>query len=123
MKKLSSKVHGIIDYAVIIFLWLSPTLFALSSTTSLFTYVLGSIHLALTITTDFEMGLFRIVPLKIHGLIELFVSVALVVVAFVLGNIDGSKSMTFYLIVAAAIFATWLITDYKSMMSKTNSDI
>lgn len=123
MKKLSSKVHGIIDYAVIIFLWLSPTLFALSSTTSLFTYVLGSIHLALTITTDFEMGLFRIVPLKIHGLIELFVSVALAVVAFVLGNIDGSKSMTFYLIMAAAIFATWLITDYKSMISKTNSDI
>jgi hypothetical protein len=113
MLKLNSKIHGLIDYAVIIFLWLSPTLFGLSSTTSMFTYVLGAIHLALTITTDFEVGLIKIVPLKIHGLIELIVSIALVAVAFLLGNIDGSKSMIFYLIMAVSIFATWLITDYK----------
>jgi hypothetical protein len=54
------------------------------------------------------------VPLKIHGWIELIVSIAMVGVAFYLGNLDGSLSKTFYLLFAAAVFVTWLISDYSS---------
>ena len=75
--KLNSRIHGIIDYGVVIFLWLSPTFFGLPQITALFTYILGGVHLALTILTDFEMGLLKIVPLKVHGWIELIVSIIL----------------------------------------------
>ncbi len=115
MMKINSKIHGILDYGVILFLWLSPTLFDLPSTTSIFTYVLGAIHFALTISTNFEAGLLKIVPLKIHGWIEVIVSLALIGVAFALGSIDGIKSKIFYLSMAAAIFITWLITDYQGI--------
>jgi hypothetical protein len=112
MKILNSKLHGIIDYAVVIFLWLSPTLFQLPEYTSWVTYAVGGVHLTLTLLTDFKVGVFKIVPLKIHGLIELIVSIALVGVAFYLGNMEGSLSKTFYLLFAAAVFITWLLSDY-----------
>jgi hypothetical protein len=117
MKIINSKLHGIIDYVVVAFLLLAPTLFSLPSTTSLFTYVQAGIHLMLTTTTQFEYGIFKIVPLKIHAIIELIVSIALVAVAFVLGNIDGEAARLFYLLFAAAVFITWLMTDYVAVKS------
>lgn len=113
--KLSSKLHGAIDYVVVIFLWLSPTLFGLPAVTSLFTYILGGVHLVLTMSTNFEFGVIKIVPLKVHGIIELLVSVLLIVVAFVLGNLEGSLSRNYYIGFALAVFLTWLVTDYKSV--------
>ena len=78
MTKLTSKIHGIIDYLVVAFLLVSPSLFHLPEITALFTYILGGIHLVLTISTNFEMGLLKIIPLVLHGWIELIVSIALV---------------------------------------------
>ena len=112
--KLNSSIHGAVDYGVVLFLFLSPTVFVLPEITSKFTYALGVIHLILTITTNFELGLFKIIPFKIHGIIELIVSLALVAVAFYLGNLEGDLARNFYLSFAIAVFVTWLITDYKS---------
>lgn len=114
MKVLNSKIHGIIDYLVVLFLWASPTLFGLPETTALFTYILGGIHLVLTIATDFEMGVLKFIPLPIHGWIELIVSVALIGIAFYLGGMEGDLARNFYLGFGIAVFLTWLLTDYKS---------
>ena len=111
--KLNSKIHGAVDYGVVLFLFLSPTFFALPNITSKFTYILGAIHLLLTVCTQFELGIFKIIPFKIHGMIELIVSLALVGVAFYLGNLEGDLSKYFYFSFAIAVFLTWLLTDYK----------
>ena len=84
MKILNSKTHGLVDYLFVLLLWASPTLFQLSEKTALFTYVLGSIHLIVTVTTDFKFGLIRLLPFKTHGLIEIIVSFTLIGVAFYL---------------------------------------
>ncbi len=118
--KLNSKIHGVIDYGVVLFLLISPTLFSLPETTSIFTYAIGVIHLILTVTTKFELGIFKLIPFRIHGIIELIVSMALIGVAFYLGNLEGDVSRNFYLFFAIAVFLTWLITDYKS--SSENPD-
>ncbi len=73
--KLNSKTHGIVDYLVVVFLLIAPTAFHLPETTAVFTYVLGGIHLALTVLTNFEFGLVKVIPFKTHGLIELVVSI------------------------------------------------
>jgi hypothetical protein len=111
--KLSAKIHGILDYVVVAFLLASPTIFNLPSLTAIFTYILGFVHLTLTVLTDFPAGLIKIIPLKVHGIIELIVSITLVGVAFVLGDAEGSIAKYFYLGFAAAVFVTWVITDYK----------
>lgn len=117
--KVNSKIHGIIDYLVVAFLWLAPSIFNLPEITSTFTYILGGVHLTLTILTNFEMGVIKIIPLKIHGWIELIVSVTLIIVAFLLGKEEGTLARNFYIGFAIAVFLTWLITDYKTNKAKT----
>ncbi len=116
--KINSKLHGIIDYAVVLFLLAAPTLFLLPNLTAKFTYTLAAIHLTLTIFTQFELGLIKLIPLKIHGYIELMVSLALIGIAFYLGNIEGSTAQYFYVGFGAAVFITWFITDYNWVKRK-----
>ena len=111
--KLSSKLHGIIDYVVVIFLVASPSLFGLPEFTACCTYILAGIHLTLTILTDFEVGLFKVIPFKVHGMIELIVSLALVGFAFYVGDKEGELARNFYLGFGIAVFLTWLVSDYE----------
>lgn len=114
MKILNSKIHGIVDYLFVLFLFASPTIFGLQERAELFTYLLGTVHLMVTFCTNFEYGIVRIILFKHHGWIELIVSFALVGVAFYLGEVENELSRNFYFAIAILVFLTWLITDYKS---------
>lgn len=115
MKLLNSKIHSAIDYIVVIFLWLAPTLFGLSSPISTFSYVLGAIHLALTVFTNFHFGLIKIIPVKIHGWIELLVAIVLMLSSVLLSGFIASDSLIdkyFFAGFGVAVLITWAITDY-----------
>ncbi len=115
--KINSKVHGILDYASVLFLWSSPTLFGLPEITSYFTYILGFVHLTLTVLTNFELGIFKIVSLKIHSTIEVLVAVVLVAAAFYLGSVESALARNFYLVFAAVLGGLWFLTEYKTKAS------
>lgn len=113
MKKLSPGIHGALDYVTVLCLLFSPSLFDMQGTGSIFTYVLAIVHLILTLLTDFPAGVFKIISLKIHGLIEIIVSIALIGVAVWFRSSGDNISFYYYLIFAGILFFVWSISDYK----------
>jgi hypothetical protein len=113
MKFLSPKVHGIIDYLVVVFLLLAPALFGLKGRIVTFTYILAGVHLLLSILTNYTVGLVKLVPFPLHGLIELAVSVALIILSYTLFKNNPTGKM-FYLAFGAGLLLVWLVTDYKN---------
>jgi hypothetical protein len=113
MKFLTPKIHAVIDYVVVIFLWISPGIFGLSDFVSTITYALGCIHLVLTMFTDSHYGLFKIISFPLHGWIELAVSAILIASPWLLGFSGNAVDRIFYVSFGTAVFATWLVTDYR----------
>ncbi len=118
MKRLSSRLHGVLDYAAIVFLLLSPSLFHLESSAATFAFALAMVHLILTLFTDFELGFVKVIPLKVHGLIELFVSIALVLIANAFRVSGDLTAFYFYLTFSIALFFVWMISSYRVAASK-----
>jgi hypothetical protein len=115
MKFIPEKIHGIIDYFVVFFLIAAPVFFGFDSFTAIFTYALAIVHLILTLLTDFDSGVFKVVSFPLHGIIELIVGIALIILAFTL--FSGSHiGKLFYIGVGAAVLITWLFTDYKAVI-------
>ena len=114
MKRLSARIHGVIDYGTVLILLISPGLFGMHTAASIFTYVLALVHLALTIFTDFDFGIVKVVPLRIHGLIELIVAFALIGIAFTFNASADQVAFYFYLIFAVVLFVVWIASDYKA---------
>ncbi|KQM79149.1 hypothetical protein ASE74_00840 [Pedobacter sp. Leaf216] len=112
MKMISPKFHAVLDYILIMLLLASTDIFGLSKTASILAYALGIIHFLLTVCTDFSGGIFKIISLKLHGIIEFFVSILLVVLAFTLfkGNLTDE---IFYACLGLLILIIFTLTDYK----------
>jgi len=113
MKIISPKTHGILDYLTVIFLFAAPTLFKMEGSLCTFTYTLAGIHLLLTALTNFEPGVFKVIPFRIHGMIELIVSVALVAAAFWFNSNESELGFYFYVGLAIVILIVFLLTDFK----------
>jgi hypothetical protein len=114
MKFISPRIHGVIDYLVVLFLIASPMFFRFDSFVALFTYALAVVHLVLTLLTDFNAGLFKVISFPLHGIIEFIVGIALIVLSFTLFK-DAPIGKVFYLYFGIAVLLTWLFTDYKAV--------
>ena len=111
MKIINPKIHAILDYAVVLFLFCSPFLFHFGPAVTIFTFALGLVHLIMTFITDFPGGLTSLLSLKVHGMVELAVSIVLMIFALV-GDFEQAIESYFYIGFSIAVFSTWVLTDY-----------
>ncbi|CAN5312469.1 hypothetical protein BH20ACI1_BH20ACI1_05240 [soil metagenome] len=109
MKILSPKIHGYLDFLTVIIFALAPTVFGFDGLPATISYILAVVHLLLTLTTAFPLGIVKIVPLLVHGGIELIVAVALVILPFILDFTEGARN--FFVGIGIVIFIVWLISD------------
>jgi hypothetical protein len=113
MKIISDRIHGILDYVTVAVFALVPSVLGLTGTAALISYALAVIHLAMTALTDMPLGIVRIIPLKLHALVELVVGPVLVVGALVLPMLFAG-GQAFFVVAGVAIFAVWLLSNYGS---------
>ena len=113
MKIINPRIHGILDYVVVVLFLLAPTLIGFSGIPMILAYALAGIHLALTLVTDFPLGVVKLIPFTIHGWIEYAVGPVLVLVPFIFGFDADVPARYFYIVVGITIIAVALLTDYK----------
>ncbi len=121
MKILSPRIHGYLDYLVVIWFLAAPTLFGLTGIAANISYALAIIHLGLTVLTAFPLGVIKVIPLQFHGVIELIVSFALIALPWLLGFASVASARNFYVASGIAIFIVWLITRYQNAGVKTGT--
>ena len=111
MKILSDTAHGILDYVTVVVFALAPSLLGLTGTAALISYALAVIHLAMTVLTDMPLGVIKVIPLKLHALVELVVGPVLVVGALVLPPLFAG-GQAFFVAAGVVIFLVWLLSNY-----------
>ncbi len=110
MTKITATQHGYLDYITVVLFVLAPTVIGLTGMAGTIAYALAGIHLAMTLITDFPLGVFKMLPFTIHGWVERVVGPALVLLPFVLG-FDG-PARVFYIVIGIVIIVVGLLTDY-----------
>ena len=125
MKILNSKLHGYLDFVVVLAFALAPTLLGFTNQIAMLCYALAGVHLALTLFTNFPFGFAsKIIPMKIHGWVELAVAPTLVAIPRVLGFFGGEATASaFFTIAGVVVFGVWLCTDYKNARKSSSSTI
>lgn len=114
MKMLSPRVHGYLDYAVVLLLALAPTLFGFTGTPAALCYVVAILQMGMSLMTSYPLGLARVIPFTVHGGIELFTAVGLVLVPYLLDFSDITAARNFFIASGIGLGGVWLTTDYKA---------
>ena len=112
MKIISPKLHATLDYLTVVFLFVAPSVFPISEIAGYVCYLLAIVHLLLTITTDFSGGVIRIIPYRVHGLVEFFVAWLLGISAFAYFRSNETDKL-FFAVLGIVIMIVFLLTDFK----------
>jgi len=77
MKVISPRIHGYLDFLTVFFL-LAPTLLGLEQLSAILAYSLATVHLIVTLASDFPFGVVKLIPFTVHRWIERMVGPLLV---------------------------------------------
>ncbi len=105
-------LHGALDYLTVAIFAVGPLVLDLSTGAATLSYLLAAVHLALTLVTRFPPAAVKLVPLVLHGWVELAVAVALAIIALTAFG-DNATSRNYYLAIALVILAVWVLSDYQ----------
>jgi hypothetical protein len=111
-RPISARVHGVLDYATVAAFLNAPMVLGFHGTPAAIVYWLAGIHLLMTGFTNFPLGVFRIIPFKIHGAIDLLAGVFLLLSPWIFGFADDNAARNFFLAIAVITFAVVALTDY-----------
>ena len=112
MKIISGQVHAALDYVIVVIFALAPSVLGLSGAAAIISYALAVVHLAMTVVTDMPFSLLKLVPLKLHALVEAIVGPVLVIGG--LFSPFSSQARIFFIAMGAIIVAVWLLSSYGS---------
>ena len=119
LKKIDPLFHSILDYVLVLFFWLSPSIFNFNGTVALILYLGGLLHFLITIFTISPLGLFKVISFKTHGHIEVCVSLLFLVFPWILGFSEDLKARNFCLAIGGSLFVIWLLSTYRYKTEKT----
>jgi hypothetical protein len=109
---------GVLDYplaAVLIVLPLVLTFDDDAAKWIAFAFGIGAAVLA--VGTAWPTGIVRVIPPLLHGYADITVTVALIVLLFIIGFADHTTALVFYLIVGAGGLAATLATRFEPRMT------
>ena len=112
MRILDARIHGFLDIVTVLVFLLGPLVFGLGGSPAAISYTLAVVHLVMTLLTRFPMGRWKVIPFPVHGIVELVVGLALLILPSYAGYAPGSPARRFYLGMGAGILVVWALTAY-----------
>jgi hypothetical protein len=104
-------MHGMLDYLTVVIFALAPSLIGLTDLAALASYALAVIHLGMTLITRMPLGVVKLIPMKLHAIVERMVGPVLLVGGLLVPGLP-TVSRTFFVVMGLVIFAVWLLSSY-----------
>ncbi len=106
MNFVTKKIHAFIDYPVALALIIFPFLLGLGSSNPLALKISVTVGIAafiLTLLTDHETGVFRIIPYRLHLIVDFLVGIVFLLAPFIL-SFEGLDAYFYWLNGIAVLF-------------------
>lgn len=113
-RSIGAASHALIDYALCAFLFFGPAWIGFTGVQKHFCWILGAVHLLLTITSRHPLALLKSVGMPIHGAIELTIGVLLLILPWIANFSRGVLSRNFFTGLGLLIVIVWSFSDYRA---------
>ena len=114
MKVIPAYIHGIFDYLGGLVLLFAPNIFGFSEiggAAVLIPRIIGVVVLAQALLTNYEVGLFKMLPMKVHLINDYIASLFLALSPWLFGFATQAKHVWMpHLVVGIAVFLLTLLT-------------
>jgi hypothetical protein len=113
MKIIFIKVNGVLDYVTVLAFALIPSLFGLSGVPMYLSYLLAAVHFLMSVLTNYPLSVLKVIPVKLHKIVESIVGPVLVIIPWVLGFAADLTARWVFVGAGIVIIAVGLLTKYE----------
>src|SRR3712207_2320599 len=110
MKLISTKVHGVLDYLSAIVLFALPRLLGWSSGLTLLLTLMAVVTVVYSLATRYELGVFQVLPMRGHLLLDALSGVLLVGASFLFDS-QGDNVLIILLLFGLFELGVTLLSD------------
>jgi hypothetical protein len=114
MRRLGPVMHGYLDYALGPLFLVAPMALALGDTPRRLCWGLAMLWLALSLLTRIPLAMVRVLPFRVHAVLELALAPLLLAAPWLFGFADERRGTLFFLAAGAGLGLLWLATDYRA---------
>lgn len=112
-KPISPDLHGLLDYSTVLLTAAAPSLVDMSDEAARTCYTLAGGYLALSLLTDYDLSVRRLVPFPAHGAVEGVLGAALPFLPKALGFANDRAGRNFLLGLTALTGVVAALTDWR----------
>lgn len=113
MRRISATAHGILDFVVVVYLLVGPTVTEFRGPQRIFCYWLALSHLLLALVTRYRFGIFKTLPMPVHGAVEMFFGLLLLALPWIADFAAGVHSRNFFVLTGMIVLIVWAMTDHR----------
>lgn len=121
-RPISDRIHGVLDYALVAAFLNAPLVLGFHGTAAAIVYWLSGIHLLLTGFTRFPLGVFRLIPFKVHGAFELVAGIFVLIAPWIFGFAGNAAPRNFFVAIGVVILLVFAFTDYSQRVELPPQD-
>jgi hypothetical protein len=124
MKILHPTVHGLLDYGLASAFLLMPLLVVgFPAVAGVLAFFFGATYLILSAITRYPLGAFKLIPFRIHGVLEAIMAVVWIASPWLFGFAAQTLARNFYVIAGVVLLLVVALTDYKAVGARAASSI
>jgi hypothetical protein len=114
-KPISRRQHGMLDFPAAILLILAPWIFAFhdqSDAATVVPIVIGAAALLMSLMTNYEFGLLKVIPMSLHVMVDLLAGIVLALSPLIFGFTDaGTNAWLPHVVAGIALIGVALMTE------------
>jgi hypothetical protein len=100
------------DIYIICLLFLAPILWGMTGEPRMILWTLCLVHFLVVCSSKFTYGIVKILPMQVHGALELFVGISLPFMPYLFGFTDRPNEVHFFNGASFFLLVFWFLTDY-----------
>jgi hypothetical protein len=118
-KILNPTIHGVLDYALALAFLAAPGWLGFSDSAASVSYIIGVTYIAASLLTKYPLGVIKMIPFPVHGVLETIMAACWIVMPWVLGYASDMVARNFYVIAGFGLLLVALLTDYRATGPRT----
>ena len=115
MRLIGAWSHAIIDYALVAFMFIGPSIAGFGGPQASLAYTLGTTLLVLSLLTRYPLGLLRAIRFPVHGAMEVLIALLFLILPWIANFAKGIHSRNFYILIALVMLVIAFMTDYRGV--------